>query len=134
MINMKRNKVKMCLKGGPKNRKMSPTTKTVNCHSLTYLWYWWRVDNKIQYLSFLVLNLRRYLFTNYTGGRSIQWARGRGGKNLSHLYSSINYRCFHASSSQTLITWLLASWILYFGLLRGVMKIRFAVTLAVLGY
>ena len=62
---------------------------------------------------------------------------GGGGKNLqnlSHLYSSINYRCFHASSFRTLtITLLLASRILYFGHFRGVMKIRFAMTLAVLG-
>ena len=98
----------MCLKGGPKNRKMSPNTKTVNCHSLTG--DEWTPCH--QYLSFLVLNLRRYLFTNYTGGRSIQWARGRGGKNLqnlSHLYSSINYRCFHASSSRTLTMTLLCT-------------------------
>ena len=55
-------------------------------------------------------------------------------QNLSHLYSFMNYRCFHGSSSRTLnMTLLLATQILYFGPLRGVMKIRIAVTLVVLG-
>ena len=56
--------------------------------------------------------------------------RREDSQNLSHLYSSINYRCFHASSFQTLtITLSPASRILYF----GVMNNLFAVTLAVLG-
>ena len=35
-VNVKRNKVKMCLQGGPKNQKMSPT-KTVIDHLHTFL-------------------------------------------------------------------------------------------------
>ena len=59
---------------------------------------------------------------------------GKNLQNLSHLYSSINYRCFHASSSRTLtMTLLLAIRILCFGPFRRVMKIRIAVTLVVLG-
>ena len=139
---IKRNKSKMCLSRRPKNRKMSPTTKTVNCHSLTYLSYWRLVDTFHRYLSFLVLTLRYYLFKKYTVFRSISWARPGGGEgggkdslNLSHFYSSINYRCFLASSSRTLtMTLLFATRVLYFGPFRGVMKIRIAVTLVVLGY
>ena len=63
--------------------------------------------------------------------------QGPGGKNLqnlSHLHSSINYRCFHASSSRTLtMTLLLATRVPYFNPFRGVMKIRIAVTFVVLG-
>ena len=64
---------------------MSPNTKTVNCHSLTG-------DEWIschQYLSFLVLNLRRYLFTNNAGRRSIQWARGRGGQKFAKFVTLV---------------------------------------------
>ena len=91
----------MCLKGGPKNRKMSPNTKTVNCHSLTG--DEWTPCH--QYLSFLVLNLRRYLFTNYTGCRSIQWVRGRGGwkfakfVTLVQFYKLSMFPCFIVSDA-----------------------------------
>ena len=60
---------------------------------------------------------------------------GKNSQNLSHLYSSINFWCFHASSSRTLniYTLLTETWILYFGPFRRAMKIRIAVTLVVLG-
>ena len=60
---------------------------------------------------------------------------GRGGdtQNLSHLCSSVHCRFFHAISSWTLTTLLLASWSLNFDHFRGVMNIWFAVTLVVLG-
>ena len=57
-----------------------------------------------------------------------------GGQRFAKFVSFMNYRCFHGSSSRTLdMTLLLATQILYFGPLRGVMKIRIAVTLVVLG-
>ena len=64
--------------------------------------------------------------------------QGPGGINLQNmlqLYSFMNYRCFHASSSRTpTMSPLLAIRILYFGPFRGVMKIRIAVTLVVLEF
>ena len=107
-MTIKRKKVKYALKGGPENRKTSPSTKTVNCPSLTHL-------SCDRYLSFLVLTLRHYLFTNYiyTGGRSIQ-----GGsvkiykichtctvlkKSLLSYLLFLNYQYLQASSTRMLI-------------------------------
>ena len=133
---IKRNKSKMCLSRRPKNRKMSPTTKTVNCHSHTYLSYWRLVDTFHRYLSFLVLTLRYYSFTNYTVGRSIQWVGGGFIKfvTLLQFYKLSMFPYFVVlDTNYDSITSLLATQILYFGPLRGVMKIRIAVTLVVLG-
>ena len=129
----------MCLKGGPKNRKMSPTTKAVNCHSLTHLSYWWRVDTISSISILLGVKFKTLLIHKLYWRSQHSMGQGPGGKNLqnlSHLYSSMNYRSFHAWSSRTLtVTLLLAIRILYsFGPFRGVMKIRIAVTLVVLGY
>ena len=138
MIFIKRDKAKMCLLGRPKNRKMSPTTKTVNCDSLTYLSYWRQVDPFHRYLSFLVLTLRYYSFTKYTVGHSIQWVRG-GQKfikfvTLFQFYELSMFPYFVVSDTNyDSITSLLATRIIYFGPFRGVMKIRIAVTLVVLG-
>ena len=68
-------------------------------------------------------------------GQGGGWWDGKNSRNLSHLNISINYRCFHASSSRTLtITLLLANRVLYFGPFRGEMKIQIALTIVVLGY
>ena len=72
VITIKRNKVKMCLKGGPKNQKMSPITKTVDCHPLTHLSYWWRVDTISTVFIFLDVKFKTLLIQKlYTRGRSL---------------------------------------------------------------
>ena len=139
VITIKRNKVKMCLKGGPKNQKMSPITKTVDCHPLTHLSYWWRVDTissvfiflDVKFKTFLVHKL--YLRSQHSMGQGPGGLGAKNWQNLSHSYSSLNHRFFHASSSRTLTMTLLLAIRIYFGPFRGVMKIRIAVTLAVLG-
>ena len=119
---IKRNKSKMCLSRRPKNRKMSPTTKTVNCHSFTYLSYWRLLDTFHRYLSFLMLTLRYYSFTNYTVGRSIQWVGGGFIKfvTLLQFYKLSMFPYFVVlDTNYDSITSLLATQILYFGPLRG---------------
>ena len=63
--------------------------------------------------------------------------QGPGGHKFAKHVTIVqfyNFRCFHASSSKTLtMALLLAIRILYSGPFRGVMKIRIAVTLVVLG-
>ena len=136
MTSNKRNKTKCALKGFPKTEKCHLLQETSLAIWLLIYRSWWQVEAILSI--FIIPGVRTWLIHKlfWEEIRAFNWlGGGKNWQNFSHLYSSINYRCFHASSSQTHITWLLASWILilYFGLLRGVMKIRFAVTLAVLG-
>ena len=82
------------------------------------------------------IELRIRIFIEWFGNPSLGVGVAAKIHKICHtftIYSSINYRRFHASSSRTLtIALLLATRILYFGPLRGVMKIQIAVTLVVL--
>ena len=115
MRSIKRNNAKMCLEGGPKNRKMSPATKIVTC--LCMLIY--RTgDNKCPFHLYLSLPALIYdLFRNSTevqrGNWSFRLAGGGGAvggktsQNLCYLYNSIRNCCSHASSCRTLMILLL---------------------------
>ena len=120
--------------GAPKNRKMSQTTKTVNCPSLTHLSYWWQVDTISSIFIFPGVNFKTLLIhVNYilevVAFNGVAFNEGGEG-----VISFMNYWCFHASTTRMLtINLLLANQIVYYGHFWGVMKIRFSVTLAVLG-
>ena len=105
---------------------MSPTTKTTTCHSLTPLSYWWQLNTISS--TFIFPGIKSWLIHELQKkvNRSFRWASGRGGGgDLQKFFTLAQFQ--RLSISSCLITSDAK-----FRRLRGVMKIRFAVTLAVL--